>query len=150
MIDHGVVAGDRASHLTSLPYCLAVAAVAPQLAFDVQQSPPELPPAVRSFMARIKVEADEGLLGDYPLIWRGRVGVVAGETRHERLVTHVPGDPARPFDRAQVREKFSSFVGPALGEQNAKHILARCSEAVATGQFASLAEDIERVVCRAD
>ena len=57
MIDHDVVAGDRASHLTSLQYCMAVAAVAPQLAFDVQQSPPELPLAVRSFMAKIKVEA---------------------------------------------------------------------------------------------
>jgi 2-methylcitrate dehydratase PrpD len=143
MIDHDVVAGDRASHLTSLQYCMAVAAVAPQLAFDVQQSPPELPLAVRSFMAKIKVEADEGLLADYPLIWRGRVGVVAGGTRHERLVTHVPGDPARPFDRAQMGEKFLRFVDPVLGEQKAKHILARCGEAPATGQFGALVNEIE-------
>ena len=50
---------------------------------------------------RIKVEADEGLLADYPRTWPARVRVTAGSERHERLVTHVPGDPARPFDRAQ-------------------------------------------------
>ncbi len=38
---------------------MAVAAVAPDLAFEVQQSPPDLPPVVRAFMAKIKVEADE-------------------------------------------------------------------------------------------
>ena len=37
MIDHGAVAGDRASHLTSVQYCMAVAAFAPELAFDLQQ-----------------------------------------------------------------------------------------------------------------
>ena len=39
MIDHGVVAGDRASYLTSLPYCMAVAAFAPDMACEVQQTP---------------------------------------------------------------------------------------------------------------
>ena len=47
MIDHGVTAGDRASHLTSVQYCMAVAALAPHMAFDVRQSPPGLPPALR-------------------------------------------------------------------------------------------------------
>src|SRR4029453_8314364 len=54
MIDHGVVAGDRASHLTSVQYCMAVAALAPELAFDLQQAPSQLPPAGRGFMAKIK------------------------------------------------------------------------------------------------
>ena len=115
MIDHGVVAGDRASHLTSVQYCMAVAAVAPQLAFEVQQSPPELPPAVRTFMAKIKVEAEEDLLSDYPRRWPARVRVVAGSAEHERLMTHVPGDPARAFDRLDVRKKFLRFGTPVLG-----------------------------------
>jgi hypothetical protein len=38
---------------------MAVAAVAPDLAFDVQQSPPDLPPLVRALMAKIEVEADQ-------------------------------------------------------------------------------------------
>ena len=66
MIDHGVVAGDRASHLTSVQYCMAVAALAPDTAFDLQQAPSALPPAVRGFLDKIKVEPDDALLADYP------------------------------------------------------------------------------------
>lgn len=144
MIDHGVIEGDRASHLTSVPYCMAVAALAPDTAFDVQQNPPELPPAIRGLMAKIKVEADERLLADYPRSWPARVRVVAGSARHERTVTHVPGDPARPFDRASLRQKFLRFTEPVLGTERAERILARCGEVLATGDFSSLVDEIER------
>jgi 2-methylcitrate dehydratase PrpD len=149
MIDHGVVAGDRASHLTSVQYCMAVAAAAPELAFDLRQAPPDLPPAVRGFMAKIKVEADEGLLADYPRSWPARVRVAAGSARHERVVTHVPGDPGRAFDRARVRQKFLRFTEPVLGAQKAGLILARCSDVLATGRFASLMKEIEEA-CSVD
>src|SRR5438105_1976748 len=46
MIDHGVVAGDRVSHLTSVQYCMALAALAPKAAFDIQQAPAKIPSAV--------------------------------------------------------------------------------------------------------
>jgi 2-methylcitrate dehydratase PrpD len=144
MIDHDVLSGDRASHLTSVQYCMAVAALAPALAFDLQQAPPELPPAVREFMAKIRVEADESLLADYPRVWPARVRVAVGSARNERTVTHVPGDPARPFDRARVREKFLRFAQPALGVQRAEQLLARCRAAITSGEFASLVGEIER------
>ena len=144
MIDHGVVAGDRASHLTSVRYCMAVAALAPDLAFDVQQTPPDLPPAVRSLLAKIKVEADERLLAGYPERWPARVRVAAGQTRHARDVTRVPGDPALPFDRARVREKFLRFTQPVLGAETAERILARCGSVLATGEFSQLMDEIER------
>jgi 2-methylcitrate dehydratase PrpD len=145
MIDHGVVAGDRASHLTSVQYCMAVAALAPELALDLQQAPSQLPPAVRSFMAKIKVEADEGLLVDYPRSWPARVRVAAeGSARHERMVTHVPGDPARAFDRARVHEKFFCFAEPVLGAEGAERVLARCRAALAAGEFAPLLAEIEQ------
>src|SRR5205807_10194275 len=44
MIDHGVVAGDRASHLTSVQYQMAVAALEPGGAFDVCRLPAPLSP----------------------------------------------------------------------------------------------------------
>jgi 2-methylcitrate dehydratase PrpD len=147
MIDHGVIPGDRASHLTSVQYCLAVAARAPELAFDLQQAPSQLPPAVRDFMRKIKVAADESLLADYPRTWPARVRVVAGSATHEQIVTHVPGDPARAFDRAQVQAKFLRFVEPALGAERAKHMLARCHEALAAGKVTPLVADIEQI-CR--
>ena len=147
MIDHGVRSGDRASHLTSVQYCMAVAALASKMVPDVGQSPVDLSPPLRDFMDRIKVEADENLLSDYPRTWPARVRVSTGSAQHERLVTHVPGDPARPFDRAQVRDKFLSFVAPLLGAQQAQDILARCSDVLATGEFSALMAAIEDV-CR--
>ena len=144
MIDHGVLAGDRASHLTSVQYCMALAALAPDMAFDVQQTPPDLPPAVRDLMAKIKVEADARLLADYPASWPARLRVAAGSARHERGVTHVPGDPARPFDRASVGQKFLRFTQPVLGAEKAARILARCSGVLATGAFSQLIDEIEQ------
>src|SRR5262245_27157857 len=149
MIDHVVVAGDRASHLTSVQFAMAAAALAPEMAFDVQQTPPDLPPAVRGLMAKIKVEADARRLADYPAIWPARVRVAAGSARHERDVTHVPGDPALPFDRESVRKKFLRFTQPVLGAENAERILARCSGVLATGAFSQLIDDIEQV-CSGD
>jgi len=139
MIDHGVAAGDRASHLTSLPYCMSVAAVAPDMMFDVQQSPPELPSAVRAFMGNVKVEADESLLADYPRRWRARVRVATAAGAHEVEATEVPGDPTLPFDRALVQGKFRRFVGAAAGAADAEDVLKFCSDGFASGDFSSLA-----------
>ena len=97
------------------------------------QSPPELPPAVRAFMDKIKVDAGRGPARGLSAHLAGAGGVTTGSTRHERLVTHVPGDPARPFDRARVREKFLRFVGPMIGKSKAEQILARCSDVCCAG-----------------
>jgi 2-methylcitrate dehydratase PrpD len=143
MIDHGVVTGDRASHLTSVQYCMAVAALAPEAAFDVQQTSAKLPPTVQALMAKIKVQADERLLADYPRSWPARVRVTAASAQRERTVTHVPGDPALPFDRESVQKKILRFTGPVIGMEKAERILARCSDALATGEFSALVDDIE-------
>jgi 2-methylcitrate dehydratase PrpD len=98
-------------------------------------------------MRKIKVAADESLLADYPRAWPARVHVVAGSATYEQTVTHVPGDPARPFDRAQVQAKFLRFVEPVLGMERAEHMLERCHEALAAGKVAPLVADIEQI-CR--
>jgi 2-methylcitrate dehydratase PrpD len=146
MIDHGVIAGDRASCLTSLQYCMAAAATAPEL-LDRLGPADELPPTVTDLMSRIRVEQDERLMADYPRCWPARVRVTAGKSRHERLVVHVPGDPARPFDRAAVRAKFVRFVTPVVGAQKAEQLLARASELLAEEDFAALVTEVEQV-CR--
>src|SRR5262245_4557287 len=143
MIDHGIVAGDRASHLTSVQYCMAVAALAPETAFDVQQTSAKLPPTVQALMAKIKIQADERLLADYPRSWPARVRVTAASAQRERTVTHVPGDPALPFDQEDVRRKFLRFTEPVIGMEKAERILARCSDALAAGEFSALVDDIE-------
>jgi 2-methylcitrate dehydratase PrpD len=125
MIDHGVVVGDRASFLTSLPYRLAVAALSPRVAFDVGQSPSEVPEHIGAFMARISIEADEALLAQYPRQWPARVEVTTSSGQRVRTIIDVPGDTARPFDLHAVTGKFHQFIAPSLGVETTTRLLQR-------------------------
>ena len=122
MIDHGVTPGDRSSFLTSLPYHLAVAAVAPEAAFDVGQSPGEVPDTIRAFMGKVSVEPDDALLAHYPLEWPARVEAATSSGRHVRTVTRVPGEPLRRFDTTAVKTKFHRFAVPAVGAETATRV----------------------------
>src|SRR5258708_2158813 len=90
MIDHGVVAGERASYLTSVSYQMALVAFHPDATIDVRQTPESVPAEIRDFMAKISVRADEDLLRHYPKSWPARVAVTTASARHEKLVLHVP------------------------------------------------------------
>lgn len=117
MIDHGVVAGDRASHLTSLPYQMAVAVLDPAAA-DVAQSPAAVSAAVRDLMNRISVAGDADLAVGYPKLWPARVRVTTSSGRvEERSIERVPGDPGCDFDAAAVAGKFGRFVAPVAGPE---------------------------------
>jgi 2-methylcitrate dehydratase PrpD len=59
-----------------------------------------------AFMSRIQVRAEEGLMAaGYPEAWAAHVTVTASN-RRERTVTHVPGDPGRPFGEDDLQAKF--------------------------------------------
>ena len=123
MIDHGVTVGERASFLTSLPYRLALAALAPRGAWEVGQAPVGVPDNIRAFMDRIVIEPDATLLSHFPSRWPARVDVMTTSGRHEHTVTDVPGDPMRPFDADAVREKFRRFAAPVIGAEAAAQML---------------------------
>jgi len=125
MIDHGVTIGDRASFLTSLPYRLALAALAPHAAWDVGQAPAHVPDHIRAFMDRVAVAPDEALLASFPSQWPARIEVATSSGSYERAVTDVPGDPARPFDANAVREKFERLSAPVMGAEAAEQTLER-------------------------
>jgi 2-methylcitrate dehydratase PrpD len=114
MVDHGIVGG-RVARLTSQPYQIALAALAPDLAFDVAQSR-EVPTDVLRFMNKVTVRADESLLTNFPHEWHARVRVRTPQAEHERLVTHVPGDPARPFDARDLSAKSQRLIGPLASQ----------------------------------
>jgi 2-methylcitrate dehydratase PrpD len=124
MIDHGVAIGDRASFLTSLPYRLALAALAPHAAFDVGQAPAHVPDRIRAFMDHVAVAPDESLLAEFPSRWPARVEVTTSSGRTERTVTDVLGDPTRPLDREAVREKFLRLAKPVIGVEACERALA--------------------------
>ena len=145
MIDHGVMAGDRASHLTSLPYQMAVAAVAPDAALDVAQSPQAVAEPLRALMQRITVVGDDALLADYPAAWPARISVATSGGTREHAVTHVPGDPVRPLDRQQLTSKFLSLVTPAIGRERAEDMFSRIVDEGDPGGLTSLIHEVVRL-----
>jgi 2-methylcitrate dehydratase PrpD len=148
MIDHGVTAGDRFSHLTSLPYQMALAALSPDAAYNLSGPAGAIAPELAEFMARIKVRAEESLLGaGYPKAWAAHVTVTTRTRRHERTVSHVPGDPARPFSEDDLKAKFDRVVAPVLDREQAAAMFAA---ALATLDHPSIVlEEIGRIAGRA-
>lgn len=140
MVDHGVVAGERASYLTSVSYQMALLALHPDATIDVRQTPDAVPAEIRDFMAKISVRADEDLLRHYPRSWPAHVAVTTAGARREKLVLHVPGDPERPFDESQVAAKFWRLVAPLVGKRAAEGLLERCLNALDKGPAALVGE----------
>src|SRR6266581_3787694 len=145
MIDHGVVAGDRSSHLTSVSYQMALAAFAPDALFDVKHVPERVSREIGAFMAKVAVKADDDLLRHYPKSWPVRLEITTPREKHEKLVIHVPGDPERPFDEHQVTAKFARLTAPLIGERAADDLL-RLSLAVLDeeGEARVLLAEVER------
>ena len=136
MVDHGVVPGERSSHLTSLPYQLALSALDPRAALDLE--PGEVTAEIAGFMKRISVSADEELLRHYPRAWPARLAVATPAGKRERLVIHVPGDPERPLEEAQLAAKFLLLTTPIVGERAADRLLQRSLAATEEGPAALL------------
>jgi 2-methylcitrate dehydratase PrpD len=117
MVTHGVHPGDRASYLTSLPYQMALAALAPKYQFRLGPTDEEgnqVEPGLADFMARVSVESDEGLLGAYPKKWPARIVVETNEGSIEHRVNAVPGDPGRPLTGDELSGKFEAITANAL------------------------------------
>jgi len=131
MLDHGVKPGDRASFLTSLPYRLALAALDPDAAFDVAQSPAEVAQPVAALMAKVTVTQNERLLARYPKVWPAHVRFVTVDGKvHEQEVEYVPGDVRVPFGVEDVKQKFRRFAAPVLGDERAETMLALAAAAL--------------------
>ena len=109
MVDHGIVGG-RTARLTSQPFQLALAALVPDLQFDVAQAA-DAPTDVLRFMNKVTVRADENLLDGFPRRWPARVRVRTPQTERERLIAHIPGDPERLPDRIDIVTKSRRLVG---------------------------------------
>jgi 2-methylcitrate dehydratase PrpD len=119
MIDHGVTPDDRLSQLTSVQYQMALAALAPDAAYDLNAIE-KTSSGVATFMARIDVLPDDGLkVHGYPHSWAAHVIIETGSGRRERLVTHVPGDPAQPFGEAELKKKFCRITERVLDSSKA-------------------------------
>jgi hypothetical protein len=58
-------------------------------------------------------------------------------------VTHVPGDPARPFSEDDLRQKFVRVTAPVLDAEQARAVFNRALDAVENP--AGMLAEIERI-----
>ncbi len=141
MIDHGVVAGNRLSSVTSAPYQLAQAAFNKNGLFDVARSEYILGDDITGLMDKVSVAIDADLAKHLPANWPARVDVTAnGETRSVTVID-APGDPGAPFDAAQVLQKFHQFVDPLIGAAAAAEWAAPASNAASDNDALSQLQD---------
>ena len=141
MIDHGVKSGDRASHLTSVQYRLALAVCDSSELYDVGHSPQRIADDVQAFMQKVSVSAEEACSRTIRTHGR-RVLSSIPPAEQERLVIQV-GDPQRPFDGHRVEEKFRRSAPAATAF--AEGLLASCRAVLdANRSPAALAQDIAR------
>jgi 2-methylcitrate dehydratase PrpD len=121
MVDHGIGAsseqrtGNRIARLTSQPYQLAVAALAPEFAYDLAQTC-EVSADVLRFMDKVTVRADADMRHDFPRQWPARLRVQTPQGDHEKTIVHVPGDPERRFDGNALEAKARRLIGAATEE----------------------------------
>jgi 2-methylcitrate dehydratase PrpD len=145
MVDHGVTPGDRSSYLTSAPCQVALSVLDPGLQFSVSPQPERVSPRVLDLIKKVSVQADEALLQHFPQTWPARVRVTTPAGSQEKLVLHVPGDPERPFDEPQLRDKFTQVVSPLIGERPADALWSRAIEVPEKGAR-GLVEELERAI----
>jgi 2-methylcitrate dehydratase PrpD len=124
MVGHGVRAGDRISHLTSLPYVMALAALAPDQLFDIRHTPDVIAADVQALMAKTEVEADEGLSAQYPTVWGGRVTVRTRAGAKTKTISAVPGDPLLPLGQEQLTDKLRRVITTVISARLAAAVLA--------------------------
>ncbi len=128
MIDHGIIAGNRISSITSAPYQLALIAHAPDGLHDIARANPIHDDRIAAFMAKVEVADDEGLAGYYPARWPARVEVETDAGRRMELVLDAPGDPGRRFDFDQARAKFGIYASRGDGRADWIDLCGRAIE----------------------
>jgi len=115
MTKNAPVAGNRVSSIVSAPYQLALAAYHPAGLYDIARDPFIMNEAIATLMAKVSVEADDGLDDHLPGCWPASVEVIADGHSETTLVLDAPGDPTRAFGHDDVAAKFHAGADRALG-----------------------------------
>jgi 2-methylcitrate dehydratase PrpD len=117
MIAHRHASAGRVERITSAAYHLALAAHRPECLDDIARPNLANDPRIAAFMERVELAADPVLDGYYPGCWPARVeATLHNGDRVSKLVLTARGDPARPANVSELREKFHRLVGPVIGE----------------------------------
>jgi 2-methylcitrate dehydratase PrpD len=114
----------RFGSIVSLQYQIALALTAPQHLQDVERTPLVDTPALRRLMSRIRVQRARDLDSRYPKAWPARVSINGRGQVFTSLVVHPKGDARRPFDWADVEQKFVRLTGSVVAEKKAQQMVS--------------------------
>ncbi|MDP6172667.1 MAG: MmgE/PrpD family protein [Rhodospirillales bacterium] len=117
MIDHGVVAGNRLSSISSGPYQLAVAAYHPEALYDAVRGGLPLDDKVAELMEKTSVAVDADLAAHMPGCWPGRVEVTGPAGTEEATITHAPSDPGNQLSPEEALEKLHKAGDRLIGAE---------------------------------
>jgi 2-methylcitrate dehydratase PrpD len=114
MIDKPALPRVRQESFASVQYQLALAAFAPDKAYDVARTDIASTADVARLMSVTSVVAEARLDAAYPAAWPARVALTTSDgVRLEREVMHPLGDPGTPFGSDLVRDKIVRSGGVA-------------------------------------
>jgi 2-methylcitrate dehydratase PrpD len=119
MISTRAEAGARISTIVSVAHQLALAALTPEVLYDIDRSAPKIDAAAAQFAAKVEVAADPDLLPFYPQHWPAEVEVTVGGEVHRQRVVEAAGDPERPLDANGVTDKGHRVLDPLVGRAGA-------------------------------
>jgi 2-methylcitrate dehydratase PrpD len=104
-------AGSRSSTIVSAAYQLGLAALRRERLHDIERA--NVFEDVLAFAGKVTVVPDEGLLEDFPASFPAEIEVSAKGTLHRKRVTAALGDPSRPLDDAQLKDKADRVFAQA-------------------------------------
>jgi 2-methylcitrate dehydratase PrpD len=118
-------AGSRSSTIVSAAYQLGLAACRRERLHDIERASAMQDADVLAFASKVTVVPDEALLPDFPASFPAEIEVSAKSTLHRKRVTAALGDPSRPLDDAQLKDKAAQVLAQAGATRAGSRLIER-------------------------
>lgn len=112
--------GSRSSTIVSAAFQMGLAAYRRERLYDIERANATQDADALNFASKVEIAADKSLLDAFPACYPAEIEVVAGGKTLRKRVTAALGDPARPLDDAQLKDKAERVLqwmpgAPAAG-----------------------------------
>jgi 2-methylcitrate dehydratase PrpD len=124
MIATKAQAGVRASTIVSAAFQMGLAAYRRERLYDIERNEVMRDVAAAGFADKVEIVADESLLDTFPACYPAEVEVTAAGKVSRKRVTATLGDPSRPLDDAQLRQKAERVLAQMDGAPAAAPLVA--------------------------
>jgi 2-methylcitrate dehydratase PrpD len=108
-------AGVRSSTIVSAAFQMGLAAYRRDRLYDIDRDNALQESAAARFADKVEITADESLLDAFPASFPAEVEVTAGGQILRKRVTATLGDPSRPLDDLQLRDKADRVLAQMTG-----------------------------------